>query len=58
MMTVKEIIFGPTKEGKETRRYLLTGKSGMEVEVTNFGACIIAIRVPDTNKTLRDVVLG
>lgn len=57
-MTVKESIFGHTKEGKEAKRYLLTGKSGMEVELTNFGACILAIRVPDENGIKRDVILG
>lgn len=57
-MTVKESTFGRTKEGKEIKRYLLTGKSGMEVEVTNFGACILAVRVPDENGIKRDVILG
>lgn len=57
-MTVKESIFGLTKDGKEVKRYLLAAKSGMEVEVTDFGACILAIRVPDENAIKRDVVLG
>ncbi len=57
-MTVKESIFGVTKEGKEARRYLLTGRNGMEVEVTNFGACILAIKIPDENGTQRDIMLG
>lgn len=57
-MTVKESIFGLTKEGKETKRYLLAGKSGLEVEVTNFGACILGIRVPDESGIKRDIMLG
>ncbi len=57
-MKVKESIFGLTKEGKEARRYLLTGRSGLEVEVTDFGACILAIRVPDVNGEKRDIMLG
>lgn len=57
-MTVEENVFGLTKEGKEAKRYLLASQSGLEVEVTDFGACILAIRVPDAKGEKRDIMLG
>lgn len=50
--------FGVTKEGKEASRYLLENASGLEVELSDFGAQFLAIRVPDKNGIKRDVLLG
>ena len=44
--------------GKRTRLYTLVNHKGMEVCLTNFGARIVSIMVPDRRGTLRDVVLG
>ena len=44
--------------GKRTRLYTLVNNKGMEVCLTNFGARIVSIMVPDRRGTLRDVVLG
>ena len=44
--------------GKRTHLYTLSNSKGMEVCLTNFGARIISIMVPDRRGTLRDVVLG
>lgn len=38
--------------------YTLKNKSGMEVCITNFGARIVSIMVPDKNGKMQDVVLG
>jgi aldose 1-epimerase len=38
--------------------YTLKNKAGMEVCITNFGARIVSIMVPDKNGELKDVVLG
>ena len=45
-------------EGKRTHLYTLYNSKGMEVCLTNFGARIVSIMVPDRRGTLRDVVLG
>ena len=45
-------------EGKRTHLYTLSNSKGMEVCLTNFGARIVSIMVPDRHGTLRDVVLG
>ena len=44
--------------GKRTHLYTLSNSKGMEVCLTNFGARIVSIMVPDRRGTLRDVVLG
>ncbi len=38
--------------------YTLKNKAGMEVCITNFGARIVSIMVPDKNGDMKDVVLG
>ena len=45
-------------EGKRAHLYTLSNSKGMEVCLTNFGARIVSIMVPDRRGTLRDVVLG
>ncbi|KAA6327304.1 Aldose 1-epimerase [termite gut metagenome] len=41
-----------------TNLYVLKNKAGMEVCITNFGARIVSIMVPDRNGEMQDVVLG
>ena len=43
---------------KSTQLYTLKNVNGMEVCITNFGARIISIMVPDKNGDMTDVVLG
>ncbi|MCQ2290398.1 MAG: galactose-1-epimerase [Muribaculaceae bacterium] len=50
--------FESTVKGKENHLYVLTNKNGMEVCVTNFGARIVSIMVPNKNGEMQDVVLG
>ena len=45
-------------EGKEVDLFTLTNKNGMVVEITNFGATVVAIKVPDRNGKIADVALG
>ena len=43
---------------KTIKLYTLKNKNGMEVCITNFGARIVSLMVPDKNGTMTDVVLG
>ena len=43
---------------KPVKLYTLMNESGMEVCITNFGARIVSIMVPDKNGKMTDVVLG
>lgn len=45
-------------DGKQTGLYTLTNNSGSEVAITNYGAKIVSLMVPDKDGTLTDVVLG
>jgi aldose 1-epimerase len=54
---ISEISWG--KDGEKTiKLFTLTNKNGMEVKITNFGAVINSIVVPDRNGKLENVVLG
>lgn len=43
---------------KSTKLYTLKNSNGMEVCITNFGARIVSIMVPDKSGNMTDVVLG
>ena len=45
-------------ETKPVKLFTLKNESGMEVCITNFGARIVSIMVPDKNGKMTDVVLG
>lgn len=47
-----------TIDGKPVYLYTLKNTSGMEVKVTNYGAIITSIIVPDRNGKMGDIVLG
>ncbi len=50
--------FGTTKDGKEAQLYPLENESGMKAYVTDYGASLVRLYVPDQNGEFRDVVLG
>ncbi|MBN1363154.1 MAG: galactose mutarotase [Sedimentisphaerales bacterium] len=50
--------FGQTAEGQEVTLYTLTNSKGLRARITNFGAALVSLHVPDRNGTLDDVVLG
>ena len=39
--------FGTTKDGKEALLYTLSNKNGMEISVTDYGAHLVSVLVPD-----------
>lgn len=54
---VKKQSFG-TLDGNEITIYKLTNNNRLAATVTNFGATLVSLIVPDKNGTLVDVVLG
>jgi aldose 1-epimerase len=50
--------FRKTIDGKQNTLFTIENANGMEVSVTNYGARIISILVPDKNGTMQDVVLS
>ena len=50
--------FGITKEGKEVFLFSLENKNGVKAEVTNYGAILVNLFVPDKDGNTEDIVLG
>ena len=55
---IEKKLFGYTREGKAAYRYLLSNEAGLEVELSDFGASILAIRVPNREGKKTDIMLG
>jgi aldose 1-epimerase len=56
--TIRKQSFGKTAGGEQVDLYTLTNKKGMEVSITNFGATVVNLKVPDRAGKTADVVLG
>jgi aldose 1-epimerase len=50
--------FGKTASGQTVYIYKLTNSKGMEARITNYGARLVSLKVPDKNNQFADVVLG
>lgn len=57
-MKITQKSFGKTSQGEEVTLYTLTNGNGMKVSVTDYGANIISIIVPDAKGNMADVNLG
>lgn len=57
-MGVRKSRFGKTADGKQVSIYTMVNSKGMGVEVTDYGATLVAVTVPDKNGRIEDVVLG
>ena len=55
---IEQVKFGTTKEGSEAYIYILENSNGMHVQVSDFGALILTIMIPDKNGNIKDVTLG
>jgi len=56
--TIKKESFGKTTGGEQIDIYTLSNKKGMEVSITNFGATVVTLKVPDRAGKATDIVLG
>jgi aldose 1-epimerase len=50
--------FGALEDGRKAHRFRLESPGGCVAEFTDFGAALVALRLPDRNGDLADVVLG
>ncbi len=57
-MMLQESSFKTIHEGKQVTLYTLKNKNGLIAQVTNYGAIIVSIYVPDRNGAVADVVQG
>ncbi len=58
MLTVSEEYFGETSAGENVVRTTIVNTNGLEVALINYGATIQAIRTPDRNSNLTNIVLS
>lgn len=50
--------FGVTPSGEKAQLYTFTNAKGAQMAVSDFGALLVSVKVPDRDGVLRDVVLG
>ena len=47
MVQIEQHVWGMTPEGEAIIRYTLRNDSGAEVQLTNYGAAIVSVKMPD-----------
>lgn len=57
-MNVEYKNFGKSKDGQDIILYTLSSEKGIKASVTNYGAILVNLWVPDKNGQIDDIVLG
>ena len=57
-MSVTTTQFGKTNLGKDIKLYTIKNSKGMEAAITNLGACLVNLVVPNDRGEFADVILG
>lgn len=57
-MGIEKAVFGKTVDGTSVDLYTLSNTQGMTAKITNYGATVVALVVPDRNGNPGDVTLG
>jgi aldose 1-epimerase len=55
---MKTTLFGKLPDGREVHQYTLENRSGVAVQVIDYGATVTSLKVPNRNGKMEDVVLG
>ncbi|MFM7606388.1 MAG: aldose epimerase family protein [Prosthecobacter sp.] len=58
MIEISKKPFGTLSDGREAALYVLQVQDGMSVALTDYGAAIVQLHVPDRLGLMKDVVLG
>ena len=56
--TLEEDVYGKLPDGREAKNYTLTNKNGLKARVTEYGAILVSMEVPDKDGKLADVTHG
>src|SRR5712664_1779322 len=56
--TIRKESFGKAASGEQIDLYTLSNEKGLQVAITNFGATVVVLKVPDRTGKAADVVLG
>ena len=54
----KEDVYGEMPDGREIKIFTLTNKNGLKAKVTEYGAILVSMEVPDKSGNLADVTHG
>lgn len=57
-MGIEMSSFGRDLDGNTVRLFTISNSNGLTAKITNFGAVLVSLLVPDKNGNLADVVLG
>lgn len=57
-MGIRKLSFGTAKDGREAALYILSAENGSSVCVTDYGAHLVSVKVPDSDGDIKDVALG
>jgi aldose 1-epimerase len=57
-MSIRKESFGQTPDGGQVDLYTLTNANGLRARITNYGAILVSLEVPDKGGKLADVTLG
>jgi aldose 1-epimerase len=57
-MSIEKTPFGKTQDGVEVDLYTCTNAQGVKLKMTNFGATVVAVEVPDRDGQLANVNMG
>ena len=57
-ITMEKTKFGQLKDGSVAYLYTFTNPSGASLQVTEYGASVVALKAPDRNGVIEHVILG
>ena len=57
-MKIKKEKFGKLSDGTEVDLFTIDHPDCAQIKITNYGAAVVAVKVPDKNGIIEDVVLG
>ena len=55
MVTIEQHVWGMTPEGEAIILYTMRNDKGAEVKISNFGAAIVSVTMPDREGRMADV---
>jgi aldose 1-epimerase len=57
-LMIKKELFGRLSDGRQANLFTLKNASGMTLKLTDYGATVVSVSVPDRNGKFSDVTLG
>lgn len=55
---MEKVFFGKNRNGEDTHLYILENRNQVQIKISDHGATLVSVLVPDKAGNMRDVVLG